>query len=73
MHAVIETVLDDGTFLEVHEAFAPNIIVGFGRVEGAPVGVVANQPMQFAARWTSTPQRRRPGSCGRATRSPSPS
>jgi propionyl-CoA carboxylase beta chain len=48
MHAVIETVLDDGTFLEVHEAFAPNIIVGFGRVEGAPVGVVANQPMQFA-------------------------
>src|SRR3546814_13172895 len=28
--------------------FAPNIIVGFGRVEGRPVGVVANQPMQFA-------------------------
>ena len=28
--------------------FAPNIVVGFGRVEGAPVGVVANQPMQFA-------------------------
>ncbi len=48
MHAVIETVLDDDTFLEVHEAFAPNIIVGFGRVEGSPVGVVANQPMQFA-------------------------
>src|ERR1700731_3489292 len=48
MHTVIETVLDDGTFLEVHEAFAPNIIVGFGRVGAAPVGVVANQPMQFA-------------------------
>jgi propionyl-CoA carboxylase beta chain len=49
MHTVIETVLDsDGGFLEVHEAFAPNIIVGFGRVEGSPVGVVANQPMQFA-------------------------
>jgi propionyl-CoA carboxylase beta chain len=48
MHTVIETVLDDGAFLEVHEAFAPNIVVGFGRVEGRPVGVVANQPMQFA-------------------------
>jgi len=48
MHTVIETVLDDGAFLEVHEAFAPNIIVGYGRVEGRPVGVVANQPMQFA-------------------------
>jgi propionyl-CoA carboxylase beta chain len=49
MHTVIETVLDaEGGFLEVHEAFAPNIIVGFGRVEGSPVGVVANQPMQFA-------------------------
>ena len=45
---VIETVLDDGTFLEIHEAFAPNIVVGFGRVAGAPVGVVANQPMHFA-------------------------
>ncbi|PVG80823.1 methylmalonyl-CoA carboxyltransferase, partial [Nocardioides gansuensis] len=35
-------------FLEVQPLFAPNIIVGFGRVEGRPVGVVANQPMQFA-------------------------
>jgi propionyl-CoA carboxylase beta chain len=48
MHAVIGTVLDEGTFLEVHEAFAPNIITGFGRVEGAPAGVVANQPMTLA-------------------------
>ncbi|GLY27850.1 acyl-CoA carboxylase subunit beta [Kineosporia sp. NBRC 101731] len=48
MHAVIEHLLDEGEFLEVHALFAPNIIVGFGRVEGAPVGVVANQPMQFA-------------------------
>jgi propionyl-CoA carboxylase beta chain len=48
MHNVIEKVLDDGEFLEVHPLFAPNIIVGFGRVEGRPVGVVANQPMQFA-------------------------
>jgi propionyl-CoA carboxylase beta chain len=48
MHTVIEHVLDDGEFLEVHPLFAPNIVVGFGRVEGHSVGVVANQPMQFA-------------------------
>ena len=48
MHDVITTVLDDADFLEVQALFAPNIIVGFGRVEGSPVGVVANQPMQLA-------------------------
>src|SRR3954463_7541457 len=48
IHGVIERVLDDGEFLEVHELFAPNIVVGFGRVDGQSVGVVANQPTQFA-------------------------
>ena len=48
MHTVIEHVLDDGDFLEVQPLFAPNMLVGFGRVEGRSVGVVANQPMQFA-------------------------
>jgi propionyl-CoA carboxylase beta chain len=53
MHTVIDHVVDntaDGSadFLEVHEMFAPNIICGFGRIEGRSVGVVANQPMQFA-------------------------
>jgi propionyl-CoA carboxylase beta chain len=48
MHAVITRVLDDGEFLEIHSGFAKNIVVGFGRVEGASVGVVANQPMHFA-------------------------
>jgi propionyl-CoA carboxylase beta chain len=48
MHTVITSVLDGGEFLEIHEGFAPNIIVGFGRVDGASVGVVANQPMHFA-------------------------
>ena len=48
MHTVIEAVVDDEEFLEVQAMFAPNIVVGFGRVEGRPVGVVANQPMQFA-------------------------
>jgi propionyl-CoA carboxylase beta chain len=48
MHEVIQHVVDDGEFLEVHQSFAANIVVGFGRVEGAPVGVVANQPLHFA-------------------------
>nr|WP_284536802.1 acyl-CoA carboxylase subunit beta [Nocardioides sp. T2.26MG-1] len=48
MHDVIRASLDDQEFLEVQELFAPNIVVGFGRVEGHSVGVVANQPMQFA-------------------------
>ncbi|MQA02759.1 MAG: methylmalonyl-CoA carboxyltransferase [Streptosporangiales bacterium] len=48
MHTVIEHVVDDGEFLEVQALFAPNIVVGFGRVDGQSVGVVANQPMQLA-------------------------
>ncbi|ROR90219.1 acyl-CoA carboxylase subunit beta [Nocardioides aurantiacus] len=48
MKTVIAGVVDDGEFLEVMELFAPNIVVGYGRVEGRSVGVVANQPMQFA-------------------------
>src|SRR6188472_2766357 len=48
MHEVITRVLDEGEFLEVQALWAPNIVVGFGRVEGRSVGVVANQPTQFA-------------------------
>jgi propionyl-CoA carboxylase beta chain len=48
MHRVIGTVLDDADFLEIQPLWAPNMIIGFGRVEGRSVGVVANQPMQFA-------------------------
>jgi propionyl-CoA carboxylase beta chain len=48
MHTVIESMLDDGEFLEIQALYAPNIVVGFGRVEGHPVGVVANQPMHLA-------------------------
>jgi propionyl-CoA carboxylase beta chain len=48
MHEVITRVLDDGEFLEVQALFAPNILCGFGRVEGHAVGIVANQPTQFA-------------------------
>lgn len=42
---VIARLLDGGDFLEVHREFAKNIIVGFGRIEGMVVGIIANQPM----------------------------
>jgi propionyl-CoA carboxylase beta chain len=48
MHTVVQHVLDDGEFLEVQALWAPNILTGYGRVEGRPVGIVANQPTQFA-------------------------
>ncbi|MGI8879892.1 MAG: acyl-CoA carboxylase subunit beta [Jatrophihabitans sp.] len=48
MHEIVAHLLDDGDFCEVHALFAPNIIVGFGRIEGHPVGIVGNQPTQFA-------------------------
>ncbi|MEP6799048.1 MAG: carboxyl transferase domain-containing protein, partial [Lapillicoccus sp.] len=48
MHAVIKHIVDDEEFLEIQPLFAPNIIAGFARVDGMSVGVVANQPMQFA-------------------------
>jgi propionyl-CoA carboxylase beta chain len=48
MHEVLTRVLDDGEFLEVQPLFAPNILIGFGRVDGHAVGIVANQPTQYA-------------------------
>ncbi|WP_049986860.1 acyl-CoA carboxylase subunit beta [Halobellus rufus] len=44
MHDVIDGVLDEGSFFEVHENFAKNVLVGFARLDGHSVGVVANQP-----------------------------
>ena len=48
IHAVIETIVDDGEFLEVQPDYAENIVVGFARLDGYPVGVVANQPGYLA-------------------------
>ena len=45
---LIHTVADDGYFLEVHQHYARNIIVGFARLDGRPVGIVANQPSVLA-------------------------
>src|SRR5256885_4686268 len=48
MKAVIERVVDEGQFLEVHERFAENIVCGFARLGGHVVGVVGNQPRSLA-------------------------
>ncbi|QCI93502.1 acyl-CoA carboxylase subunit beta [Novosphingobium sp. EMRT-2] len=48
MHEVIRKTVDEGEFFEVQPKHAGNIIVGFGRVEGRTVGIVANQPMVLA-------------------------
>ncbi len=48
MTNVIETIVDDGEFFEVHEHFAKNIVVGYARMDGHAVGVVANQPANMA-------------------------
>jgi len=48
MRVVVESILDEANFLEVHALFAPNILVGFGRIEGHSVGIIANQPQHFA-------------------------
>jgi propionyl-CoA carboxylase beta chain len=48
MTQVIKHIVDDEEFLEVHALFAPNILCGFARIDGMSVGIVANQPMQYA-------------------------
>jgi propionyl-CoA carboxylase beta chain len=48
VRTVIRGVVDLGSFLELHEQFAENVVVGFARVDGRAVGVVANQPLVLA-------------------------
>ncbi|WP_058233761.1 acyl-CoA carboxylase subunit beta [Devriesea agamarum] len=48
MKTLIHTIVDDQEFLEVHPLFAQNVVVGFGRIEGHSVGIIANQPAHFA-------------------------
>ncbi|WP_239806735.1 acyl-CoA carboxylase subunit beta [Croceicoccus hydrothermalis] len=48
MHELIRKVVDDGNFFEIQPKHGANIITGFGRIEGKPVGFVANQPMVLA-------------------------
>jgi propionyl-CoA carboxylase beta chain len=48
MHDLVQSVFDDGAFLEVHRHYARNIIVGFARLAGRSIGIVANQPAHLA-------------------------
>src|SRR6476661_7045176 len=48
MRDVISLVVDDGDFFEVHQHYAQNIVVGFSRLDGYPVGIVGNQPRHLA-------------------------
>ncbi|MDQ1423888.1 MAG: acetyl-CoA/propionyl-CoA carboxylase carboxyl transferase subunit [Acidimicrobiaceae bacterium] len=48
MHKVIESVVDDGEFFEYAARWAPNILCGFARLDGHPVGIVGNQPLHLA-------------------------
>src|SRR5438445_901190 len=48
MKEIVRSVLDEAAFLEVHEHYAKNLVVGFGRMDGGVVGVVANQPSVLA-------------------------
>jgi propionyl-CoA carboxylase beta chain len=48
MKSLIQALVDEGEFLEVHALYAPNIVVGFARIEGQSIGIIANQPSQLA-------------------------
>jgi acetyl-CoA carboxylase carboxyltransferase component len=45
VHRVIDCLVDEGTFFEVKPLFAPELVVGLGRLDGGPIGIVANNPM----------------------------
>ena len=48
MSKIIESIVDNHDFLEVQPLFAPNILIGFARIDGRSVGIIANQPQQMA-------------------------
>ena len=52
IHDVIEAVVDGGSFFEVQQAYAMNAVVGFGRLNGGSIGVVASQPSVMAGTMT---------------------
>ena len=58
MKELILKIVDEGDFFEIQEAFAKNIVTGFGRIEGRTVGFVANQPMVLAGVLDATPRRK---------------
>jgi propionyl-CoA carboxylase beta chain len=58
MKDVIHQLMDENSFMEIHEHFAPNIVVGFGRIGGRSIGIVANQPWHLAGVLDTTASRK---------------
>jgi methylmalonyl-CoA decarboxylase subunit alpha len=48
MHDVIEEIVDDSEFMELHDHWAANVVTALARIHGTTVGIVANQPRQLA-------------------------
>jgi acetyl-CoA carboxylase carboxyltransferase component len=71
MHAVLDALVDAGSFFELKPLWARELIIGFGRLDGMPVGILANNPKHLGACSSSTRPTRPPGSSGCATRSTS--
>ena len=69
VHPLINGLLDEGSTVELHARWAPNVTIALGRLGGRTVGVIANNPLRWEAAWIRSARRRRPGSSGCATRS----
>ncbi len=67
MKELIAKIVDDGEFFELQPDYAKNIVIGLARMEGAPVGIVANQPLVLRAASTSAAPSRPRASCAFAT------
>ena len=67
MKELIAKVVDEGDFFELQPDYARNIVIGFGRIEGSTVGIVANQPMVLAGCLDIEARARRRGSSASAT------
>jgi propionyl-CoA carboxylase beta chain len=63
MHTVIAGIIDEDSFFEVHKNYAENIIVGFARLGGRSIGIVANQPLYLSGVWMSTVRKAAPFFC----------
>lgn len=63
MKEVIQGIVDADSFFEVHAAYAENIVVGFARLAGKSIGIVANQPAFLAGVLTFIVHRKRPDLC----------
>jgi acetyl-CoA/propionyl-CoA carboxylase carboxyl transferase subunit len=72
VHPADQRCTDEGSTVELHARWAPNVAIALGRLGGRTVGVIANNPLRWAAAWTRISARRRPGSSGCVTPSVCP-